>query len=430
MMNQRKYLGSLVAMAVGILSLGACKDFLSVDNPNVINAKTLDPVAESKLLTNSAYQEFASAYGWMTLRTAYFTDEAFCAHSDYYENAVNLRALDPGALNVPGRNLTELEPVSKAVAFNDLVLDALAGSANAGTNFDVARAYFASGYALIWMGEMFCQGVIDVGPPLTTAMVLDSAIARLTKARTVALAAAPTLTGATKTFAESMANAALVGIARAQLQAGRKAEALAAAGQVPAGFVFNVQYKYVVGASTNRLTNLPYAYSYYTSSSYSVAPPFRNLGDPRVPVKSPKEHGLRPMDGVTELWLQAKWLSLDAPIRLASKLEADYIAAEAQGTAAMLTLIQARRAANGLPAYAGPTDAQGVLVEFLVQRSREFFMEAKRLGDWRRHPTAISDIRAPGSAYHKVGYGVIGSQTCIPLPRMETDNNPNFPKGG
>jgi hypothetical protein len=417
-------------MAAAIFTLAACSDFLDVENPNVINAKTLDMEEESDLLMNSAYQEFASAYAWMTLRTAYFTDEAWCSHSDYYENAMNLRALDPGALNVPGRHMTELQPLSDAVAFSDLVLEALVGSPNAGTKINVAKAYFASGYALIWMGEKFCRGVIDVGPPLTSAMVLDSAITRLTNARTVALAAAPTLTGATKTFAESMADAALVGIARAQLQAGRKMEALAAAVQVPEGFVFNIQYKEVVGAGTHRLTNLPYAYSYYSSAAYSVAPPFRNLGDPRVPVKSPEEHGLRAMDGVTELWLQAKWLSLDAPIRLASKLEADYIAAEAEGPAAMLTLIQARRAENGLPAYAGPTDAHSVLVEFLEQRSREFFMEAKRLGDWRRHPDAISHIRPPGSEYHKSGYGVIGDQTCIPLPRLETDNNPNFTTGG
>jgi hypothetical protein len=324
--------------------------------------------------------------------------------------------------------MTELQPIGKTIAESDIVLNTLAGSANANADMNVAKAYFASGFALVLMGEIFCQGVIDGGPPLTTAAVLDSAVARLTQAKTVALAAAGTLSGTAKQQAQDMANAAIVGIARAQLQAGRKTEAIATAAQVPAGFVFNIKYLQVTGSDDNRLTNLPYLYSYYTRSSYSVAPPFRKTGDPRLPVNSPQQTGIRAFDGVTDLWLQAKWTTISAPIRLASRLEADYITAEATGDAAMLQLIQARRAASGLPGYAGSTDSHSVLVEFLNQRTLEFFMEAKRMGDWRRHPDAISNMRAPGSPYHKSGYGVIGNQTCMPLPYLETDYNPNFPK--
>ena len=50
----------------------------------------------------------------------------------------------------------------------------------------------------------------------------------------------------------------------------------------------------------------------------------------------------------------------------------------------MLNLVAARRAANGQPSYSGPTDDSSVLTEFEEQRGREFYLEGKRLGDFRR----------------------------------------------
>jgi hypothetical protein len=114
------------------------------------------------------------------------------------------------------------------------------------------------------------------------------------------------------------------------------------------------------------------------------------------------------------------------PVRLASKLEADYIKAETQGTAAQQTLIDTRRALNGQPVYGGATDSASILTEFFTQRGFDFYLEGKRLGDFRRHPLNIIGVPVPGSTYWKPGFAPVGSQICYPLPIGETDNNPNF----
>ncbi|HET9013683.1 MAG TPA: RagB/SusD family nutrient uptake outer membrane protein, partial [Gemmatimonadaceae bacterium] len=89
-------------------------------------------------------------------------------------------------------------------------------------------------------------------------------------------------------------------------------------------------------------------------------------------------------------------------------------------------LIDARRAANQQPAYTGGLDAASVLTELFDQRAREFFLEGKRLADFRRNPAATRFVPATGSAYVKPGYAAVGSQTCYPIPRAERDNNPNL----
>ena len=46
----------------------------------------------------------------------------------------------------------------------------------------------------------------------------------------------------------------------------------------------------------------------------------------------------------------------------------------------------------------------------------------------RRSPASVVTITPAGQPYFKPGYGNVGTNTCYPLPRPETDNNPNFPK--
>jgi hypothetical protein len=115
-------------------------------------------------------------------------------------------------------------------------------------------------------------------------------------------------------------------------------------------------------------------------------------------------------------------------MRLASKLEADYIAAEAGTTQAQLALINARRTANRLPAYSGPADAAAVLTELMEQSGRDFYLENRRMGDFRRNPSSVLNVPRTGATYHKPGYDPVGNQTCWPVPAQEWENNPNFPR--
>ncbi len=64
-----------MAIAAGALLLGGCSNWLSVDNPGVINNDALDPVADAALLARSAQQNLTSAYGHVIVYSSWFTGE-------------------------------------------------------------------------------------------------------------------------------------------------------------------------------------------------------------------------------------------------------------------------------------------------------------------------------------------------------------------
>lgn len=411
----RRATGALTTAAV-LMGGTACNDFLQVENPNVIDVSAIDPVADAATLAGSAQQNFAAAYGWLIMYSSWFSGETLVAETFPTRNEFGQRQVP----NTNGSLTTDVwGPLSLAAASTKIVLDLTLP--NPTTNINYARASLWRGYSFVFMAEHFCQGTVGAGPALTTAAMLDSAVANFTNAVTV---------GRANNTADgnALANAALVGRARAHLQAGRKAQAAADADLVPAGFTYSLPFIDDLGNRT-RLSNRLWQFT-LDRGSISVAPAFR-VTDPRVPYLAPGQHSLTPQDAASgALYVQQKYPNFAAPIRVASKLEADYIKAEATGTPAdQLALINARRAANNQPAYSGPTTAAAVLTELMDQRGREFYLEGKRLGDFRRNPANVTGVPQPGAAYFKPGFAPIGNQTCYVLPLQETDNNPNFRTG-
>ena len=122
---------------------------------------------------------------------------------------------------------------------------------------------------------------------------------------------------------------------------------------MPAAFVFNAVT--VDDASNRALGNNTYAYD-IGSNAIVVPDAYRALNDPRVPWKDALK---KAQDTGLEYYQQLKYTGYATPIRVASGLEASYIAAEAQlqtgNSAAALTLIASRRTANGQPAFTGTT---------------------------------------------------------------------------
>jgi hypothetical protein len=289
--------------------------------------------------------------------------------------------------------------------------------ANPTSNINYARAATFRGFSILQIASDFCTGALSSGPELTTAQLLDSAIVYFTKGVDIGKANATT-------DGIALSNASLVGRARAKLQKGDKAGAAADAALVPAGFVFNMNMT-DDAANRGRFSNRVYQFT-FDRSSISVAPWYR-VNDPRVTYKGPGVTKLNPQDAVPGgFYEQTKFPGYGSPIRLASKLEADYIAAEAGDATAQLALISARRTANGLAAYAGATDAASVMAELYNQRAFEFYLEGKRIADFRRSPASVKSMTAAGGTYFKPGYANVGNQTCYPLPRTERDNNPNM----
>lgn len=415
-----KYSALLLATALGgAWMTTACGEFLTVDNPSVVAVDELDPVRDAPTLSLSARENFFVAAGRHAVFSSFLTWESWPADTPPEWTQFGVRAVENTNLNMNG---ILWAPLSAAITTNGTVLSVLKGTPGENANVDVARSALFGGYAVVLMAETFCQSVINGGAPLTSVQALDSAIARLTRAIDVGKA----VTGINAAEAGRIVNAAYVGRARANLQAGRKPQASADAALVAAGFSFNMIFADNPSARS-RLSN--YVFQLTRDRRTIVVPPAWRVNDPRIPVIPPATTGNpNAQDAITPFFTQGKYTAYEAPQRLASKLEADYIAAEATGTTAMLALIGARRAANGQPAYGGATDATSVLTELMDQRTREFYLEGKRFGDFLRNGSAVPNVPAPGTPYFKAGASAVGNQTCLPVPFVETANNPNFPK--
>jgi hypothetical protein len=409
-MSILKFRSTSALIAVAALMAAACSDFLKVENPNTVTASDVNPTSDATTLAASALQDFAAAYGTYVVFGGIFTGELYSADVNSPGNLTSVRLVDNTMTN------GYLASMSKARVLASKVITALDGTSEQ-TSVNSAKAWMVAGYSFLSLAEYFCSATVSGGPLLNTQMMLDSAVATFTKAIDI---------GGTVGSADALQikNAALVGRARAELWAGNKAAAIADANAVSAGFNYNLVF-------INDLTNITRLGNYvwhitFNISTLSAAPAFRNLTDPRVTTVPPSVNKLRPMDGLTDMWSIGKYQSYSAPIRLASKIEADYIAAEAQGPAAMLTLINARRAANNQPAYTGPTDDHSVLVEFLVQRTYEFYVEGKHMGDYRRYPNDLPFLTPAGTPYRKPNVPAYSDGKCWPISIQELTNNPNL----
>jgi starch-binding outer membrane protein, SusD/RagB family len=400
--------------AAALAASTACSGFLEVDNPNVIDAGSLNPVQDATTLANSAQQSYQSALGFLIMYGAWFTGEADVAETFPTRNEYGFRNV--AAAN-GSHNADVWFPLSQAAAGNALVLNLDLPTPD--TNINYVRTHTWRAYSFVLMAEQFCVGTVSGGPPLTTNDMLDSAIANFTTAITKGTANATAA-------AVTLANISRVGRARAHLQRGNLALAIADAQAVPAAFNFNFTHVDDAGNRT-RLSNRMWQFT-FDRGSISVAPAYRVV-DTRIAYLAPGSHSLTAQDANNgPFYIQQKYPAYASPLRVASKLEADYIEAEATaGTAAKLALIALRRTAGGLAPYAGPTDAASVLTELMTQKHRDFWLEGQRFGDWRRNPTSVLNTPTPGAAYFKPGFPTIGNQTCYPLPLAETDNNPNIP---
>lgn len=412
----QRFFGSVLAASLA-LQLAACEGAMEVRNPNIVVADEVDPEQDAATFARSAFQNLATAYGGIVVYTAWFTNEARVGDTFPTRNEYGRRLID----NRNGTHNSEVwAPLALAMESSEGVLDILEGK----SDVNVARAALTAGYSALLMAEAFCQGAIRVdrsaeyAQPQSKDQMLDHAIKRFQ----AAISAGDAAGGAEGT---SLANAARVGLARAYLFKGDNANAVSAANQVPDDFNFNLNY--VDDASARgRLSNNVHIFS-NARESLVVGPEWRQIaddGDERIKYIDGERMA---QDGVHNFYIQQKYPNYAAPIRLASGLEARYIAAEASGDVTeQLALINERRAEFGQAPYAGPNDANSVLTELLFQKGLDFWLEAKRMGDWRRNPDNVKFIIKPSDEYYKPDVGPMGSDTCFPLPAAETDHNPNF----
>jgi hypothetical protein len=412
-----------IALAVGVaVSATGCESFLDIQNPNELEAEGIDPEKDANLLGMSVYQAWISDISELSVQTAWYTGSAWVGdtyptRNDYGRRDIPWTTDDGGHWSDAGDNIY-------------FARTTIASIEAAGNTLDLARAYFVSGETIRTMAETRCVGTIadfsvtppEPGPVMSVVELLDAAIADLEMVRTVAQG----IQGDDAADAADLAMAAQVHIARAHLQAGRPAQASAAAASVPADFHFELWH---LDDSSNRaLGNDVWSFS-EARISLVVPPAFRAMADAGDPRISYVDMDRVAQDGVLQFYRQDKIKGWAAPDRWASGLEARYIKIEAdQNAAEMLTFINERRAVGNQDPFPDTNDMDLLMTELMEQKTRDFWLESStRMADFRRVPQYMSYIIPPGEdTYYKPDLGVVRDETCWPVTRDECERNPNF----
>lgn len=408
-----------VLLFTSLLLVAACDSLLTVDNPGRVPEDALASPVLAPTLQAAAIQQAQCAVAQYAATAGMLSGEFISAngfvnnHIWEWRGVVEIKGA-PGSCN-NGRATTSMgfyTPLQQA----RFQLDDAARRFEAFTDAEVPnrQTYLAemaayAGYAYLLLGEGMCEMTVDNGPKMDKAAVFAIAEARFA----TALARATTINNA------SLRNMALVGRARARLNLNNMAGAAADAALVPAGFVRNAEFSETTPTRENRIYNLTVRNDYL-----SVGPDYRGLtvngvADPRVRVTNMNRIG---PDNVTPIWQQQKFIGSGAVgLPIASYVEAQLILAEASGGQAALDAINRVRAVAGVAALAGPpaTDMTPVVLE---ERRRQLFAEGQRYSDILRKKLPMPTVA--GTANRKGQ--TISALTCVPLPDVETLNNPNF----
>jgi hypothetical protein len=415
---------AVLATAVGAVSLTACRDPLTVNNPKVIDQGQLNSAQLIGVLVNTAVAALEINYSEFVWYSAIITDEALNATNDYRSGELSQRIVELAQGNAgPYPLLAQTRATADTAAglLRNLV-------PHQQGDLRLAKALAYAGYSYVFYAEFLCTAPINRGPLLTDDSLETIALSRFKEA---IADATPADSGATKLAADSILNLARVGAARASLNLGNKADAIAYASQVPANFVAWVSY---ITSTNPNLENTLWFRVNGQNKQLGVHPLMQNLNDPRVRYVTRAVLGhnqltllnipYSPRTFSTFTYADSTPIQANSSIELASGLEARYIVAEASGpTAATLALVNERRAFG----KESPVNLSGaaLMAELREQKRRDFFLGARRLGDLRRYlKQGVGDF-FPSGPHPTKEWGLYGSATCYIITLDEVNSNPN-----
>jgi hypothetical protein len=308
------------------------------------------------------------------------------------------------------------------------------------TNVLRAEMLNLAGFSYLLFAENYCSGIpfdsvsftgaVTYGLPLPSNAIYARALADFTAASPIAVADSAA-NGDAKGIEQI--NLARVGRARALLDLGQFAAALAVADSVPTSFVYSIE------GSTNSPRENNGVWYFQTQLAFSVGDSegvnglnFVSAADPRVRTLNTGAPGF---SGVGNFIDEEKYTDPTSPIPVATGLEARLIDAEArlQGgdVAGWAAALNAARSDSGIPPLTPDSTATAAMTlqQNVMFRERAFwlYLTAHRLSDLRRlvrqygrgsetvFPTGTDAIT--GAPY--------GSAVNFPVSSDET-NNPNF----
>ncbi|MCY3611319.1 MAG: RagB/SusD family nutrient uptake outer membrane protein [Gemmatimonadetes bacterium] len=409
--NRRVWLAGIVLVAGA--PVAACDTLLEIDAPSRVRADDLANPDNAPLLVASAVADFECAFsewvaagglmgnelvdGQLAARMWPYDRRSFEEAGGVYANFTCADA-DPGVY-------TTLS-TARWAADNALGVSQEIGDAEL-----MATSAAYSGYAHLLLGEAMCTAAVDGGPELTSQQMFAMAEEKFTMA---ANGGGPA----------DITNMAMVGRARARLNQGNTSGAASDAAQVPAGFVRNAHFSAASFRSSNRIWTLN-----NRDERMSVERVFWNLeymGTPDPRVSLVDQGRTAAADDLTPLWTQKKYPAQDSPMPIARYAEAQLIMAEAAGGQAAVDIINELHAAAGLPAFPGGSDAE-IREQLIQERNRELFLEGHHFYDKIRLNLPFTP---PAGEVFQEGSGpkggFYGNTTCLPLPLLEKNNNPNI----
>ena len=414
---------SAVGLALALtLANSACQDLLQVELPTKVAAENLENPSVAQVLVNSAIGEFECAFSQYVAASGQLTDEL--RHSSGW---LVMTEWDHRKIG-QDRDVRECNtnfgygvftPVQKARVSAESSRTRLEGWDDAvvperADKIATVAAYGAFSRAIL--GEAFCEMTIDVGPLMSQTEMLQNAEAALGEAMTLAQGAGRS----------DLADAALIRRAAVRLHLGDNSGAMSDASAVPDGFRFDANYSSADFYRYNRIYQHNHVDGFISPEFNDddlqptvdgENPTFAGVVDPRV---ESTESGIG-QDG-SPLRLIHKYPSWTSPIAIANSAEAKLIIAEIELGQTAVDIINGLHEAAGLPAYApaNVADDAEVMRQVMVERTRELYLEGRRLPDFLRHdlPFAAGTHPYDGNTY--------GTTTCIQIPRRERDSNPNL----
>ena len=413
---------TVLVLSMPLLSCNLLDKGLEATAPDKIETSTLEIPANAGLIVNSAIGNFECALKSYVVDAAMASGEFMDATATAANWAFDRRDTDPTADTRYATNGCDAygiyTPIQVARGTADRALELLQGwtDAQVANRQDlIAKAAAYAGYSRILLGEGFCEAAINLGPKLTSNDVFASAETMFTTAITAAQAAGD----------QQILNMAYVGRARARLNQGNKTGAAADAALVPSGFVMNATSENAPTIRQNRVETFNQSRLVSVGATYrnmTVAGPSGPVPDTRVAVTNAGQNG---SDNRTPLYIQTKYATSTSPIPIASYKEAQLIIAEVQQGQTAVNIINALRAASGLPAFSS-ADPTAIANEVTEARKRELFLEGQHLFDVRRLNLPLDPVAGiPYSTVYLKG-GNYGTERCFPLPDVETLNNPNI----
>ncbi|HET7459049.1 MAG TPA: hypothetical protein VFJ74_15480 [Gemmatimonadaceae bacterium] len=382
--------GALLAFAAtASLAVAACN--LDVTTPSRLQASKLNTPSAALTLVEGAQADFQCAFGNYLVVSGLISGELSDATQTASRWSYDRRVIDPSESQYSQSSCASLgiyTPLQTARFTNASTLAKLQGWTDAevaNRQKLMAQTAAYAGYAILLLGEGFCQAPGEtLGPALDQPALFAKAKDYFTTAIAAAQAASAT----------DLLNLAYVGRARAELDAGDLVAAKADAALVPADFV----YVLTTVSTSGRLENRVYAENAH-GAAVNIGISYQKPDSFPVTLTSQLDSRRNP------LWVQNKYTGLSAPYVVASGAEAQLILAEANGTLSGQTLVDTRR--------------------------QQLFLQGTRLYDIQRFMkvnAALVPLEPPsGATYPKGGkYGDLNGKMCMPLPDIESQNNPNI----